>query len=98
MITTNQIEIKKYITPEIKKRMTTWEKEFISSLYNRKEHWTTKQVDVFTNIKKKYQLLERKVVEKIIYLPLGYARGASINQKITTKKMRKNRSIGIKLK
>ena len=88
----NQIEIKKYITPDIKKKMTTWEKEFITSLYNRKEPWTSKQVDVFNNIKKKYKLNERKVVEKIIYLPEGYDSSKKI-QTITTRKMRRHRGI-----
>ena len=96
MPTQNQIEIKKYITPELKKRMTGWEKEFITSLYNRKESFTPKQVEVFNNIKKKYQLTERIIVERIIYAPAGYARGAKYQQDITTRKMRKNRSTGRK--
>ena len=97
MTTNNQLEIKKYITPDIKKKMTTWEKDFITSLYNRKQPWTIKQVEIFNNIKKKYQLNERKVVEKVIYLPLGYAKGAKYQQDITTRKMRKDRSTGGKL-
>jgi hypothetical protein len=96
MPTQNQIEIKKYITPDIKKRMSKWEKEFISSLYNRKECWTLRQVEVFDNIKKKYQLNERIVIERIIYAPEGYAKGAKILQNITSRKMRKNRSTGTK--
>jgi hypothetical protein len=97
MSTTNQIEIKKYITPDIKKKMTKWEKEFITSIYYRKETWTLKQVEVFNNIKKKYQLNERVVVERIIYAPTAYAKGAKYQQDITTRKMRKNRSTGRKL-
>lgn len=96
MATTNQIEIKKYITPDIKEKMTKWEKEFITSIYYRKETWTPKQVEVFDNIKKKYQLNERVVIERIIYAPEGYAKGAKILQNITTRKMRKNRSTGTK--
>lgn len=96
MATTNQIEIKKYITPDIKKKMTKWEKEFITSIYYRKESWTPKQVEVFVNIKKKYQLNERVVIERIIYAPEGYAKGAKYQQNITTRKMRKNRSTGTK--
>ena len=87
----NQIEIKKYITPDIKKKLTTWEKEFISSLYKRELPWTDKQVEVFNNIKKKYRLSEQIVIEKIVYLPLGYAEGAKVNQDITTRQYRKNR-------
>lgn len=87
----NQIEIKKYITPDIKKKLTTWEKEFISSLYKRELSWTDKQVEVFNNIKKKYRLSEQIVIEKIVYLPLGYAEGAKLNQDITTRQYRKNR-------
>jgi hypothetical protein len=96
MPTQNQIEIKKYITPELKKRMTNWEKEFITSLYNRKEDFTPKQVDVFNNIKKKYQLTERIIIERIIYAPEGYTKGAKYHQDITTRNMRKNRSTGRK--
>lgn len=96
MVTTNQLEIKKYITPDIKKKMTKWEKEFITSIYYRKETWTLKQVEVFNNIKKKYQLNERVVVERIIYAPEGYAKGAKVYQEITSRKMRKNRSTGTK--
>ena len=96
MGTPNQIEVKKYITPDIKKRMTGWEKDFITSLYNRKESWTEKQVEVFNKIKKKYQLTERVVVEKVIYAPAGYARGAKVTQQITSKQYRKNRSTGTK--
>ena len=91
MATKNQIEIKKYITPDIKKKMTKWEKEFVSSLYNWEKTWTDKQVEVFNKIKHKYQLEERKVVEKIIYLPTGYAKGAKVQQDITTREFRKNR-------
>ena len=91
MATTNQLEIKKFITPEIKKKMTSWEKEFITSLYKREKFWTDKQIEVFDNIKKKYKLVERIVVERIIYLPTGYAEGAKINQNITTREYRKKR-------
>ena len=91
MATTNQLEIKKFITPEIKKKMTSWEKEFITSLYKREKLWTDKQIEVFDNIKKKYKLVERIVVERIIYLPTGYAEGAKINQNITTREYRKKR-------
>ena len=49
------------------------------------------------SIIKKYKLQETKVVEKIIYLPTGYAKGASISQKITSRNYRKNRNIGKKL-
>ena len=87
----NQIEIKKYITPDIKKKLTSWEKEFISSLYKRDKPWTDKQVEVFDNIKKKYKLVEKIVVERIVYLPLGYAN--SEHQMIMTRKMRKQRAI-----
>ncbi len=97
MATTNQIEIKKYITPDIKKKMNNWEKQFISSLYNFDRDWTDKQVEVFNKLKKKYQLNERVVVERIIYAPEGYAKGAKYQQDITTRKMRKNRSTGRKL-
>jgi hypothetical protein len=92
MATKNQIEVKKYITPDIKKKMTKWEKEFISSIYNFKKDWTEKQLATFNNIKRKYGLEERIVVEKIVYLPLGYAHGAKINQEITSKNFRKNRA------
>lgn len=93
MPTRNQIEIKKYITPDIRKKLNKWEKEFISSLYKRETDWSDKQVEVFDKIKKKYQLEERVVVEKIIYAPQGYAKGAKINQEITTRDMRKVRGI-----
>ena len=91
MATINQIEIKKYITPEIKKKLTNWEKEFITSLYKREKPWTDRQIEVFDNIKKKYKLLEGIVIERIVYLPTGYAEGAKINQDITTRQMRKKR-------
>lgn len=91
MATINQIEIKKYITPDIKKKLTTWEKEFITSLFKREKDWTDKQVETFNNIKRKYRLEERIVVERIIYLPTGYAQGAKINQDITTRDYRKKR-------
>jgi hypothetical protein len=91
MITKNQIEVKKFITPEIKKKLTTWEKEFISSLYKCNKDWTSKQIDCFNNIKKKYRLEEQVVVERIIYAPMGYAKGAKINQDITSRNYRKNR-------
>ena len=91
MATTNQLEIKKFITPEIKKKMTTWEKEFITSLFKREKCWTDKQIEVFDNIKNKYKLQERIVIERIIYLPTGYAQGAKINQDITTREYRKKR-------
>lgn len=90
-MTTNQVEIKKYITPEVKKKLTTWEKDFISSLFKTEKHWSDKQVEVFNKIKKKYQLTEQKVVETIVYLPLGYAKGAKVNQDITTREYRKKR-------
>ena len=93
MPTQNQIEVKKYITPDIKKQMTQWEKKFITSLYDFNKPWTPKQVEAFDKLKIKYNLYERKVVENIIYLPLGYAKGASITQKITTKLSRRNRGI-----
>jgi hypothetical protein len=99
-MTNNQIEVKKFITPEVKKKMTTWEKEFISSIYKREAPWTEKQLDVFNNIKKKYKLVERIVVEKVVYLPMGHA--APENQFIMTRKMRKQigiyRNAGAKLK
>jgi hypothetical protein len=91
MATKNQLEIKKFITPEIKKKMTTWEKEFITSLFKREKDWTDKQIEVFDNIKNKYKLQERIVIERIIYLPTGYAQGAKINQDITTREYRKKR-------
>ncbi len=96
MKTENQVEVKKYLTPEIKKRLTGWEQKFITSLYNKKTEWSEKQVEVFEKIKKKYELVERVVVEKIIYLPTGYAQGAKINQHITSRKMRKERHTGTK--
>jgi len=92
MPTKNQIEVKKFITPEIKHKLNQWEKKFISSLYNRKKEWTEKQVLVFDKIKNKYQLFEKKVVENIIYLPTGYAKGAKVTQEITSKNFRKNRA------
>jgi hypothetical protein len=97
MASTNQLEIKKYITPDIKKKMNKWEKEFITSLYNKQNIWSDKQVEVFEKIKKKYQLTERVVIETIIYAPAGYAKGAKYHQDITTRKMRKDRSTGRKL-
>jgi hypothetical protein len=90
-MTSNQIEIKKYITPNVKKKLTPWEKEFISSLYKTEKTWSDKQVEVFNKIKKKYQLSEQVVVETIVYLPLGYAKGAKVNQDITTREYRKKR-------
>jgi hypothetical protein len=93
MATSNQIEIKKFITPEIKKKLNSWEKQFISSLYNKKTNWSDKQVEVFEKIKIKYAIQEKKVVEKIIYLPTGYAKGAKVSQDITTRKQRKNRAL-----
>ena len=80
----NQIEIKKFITPDVKKQMTKWEREYISSIYKQEKPWTEKQVAVWEKIKIKYQLFERVVVEKIIYLPTGYAEGAKLNQSITS--------------
>jgi hypothetical protein len=53
MTTKNQIEVKKFITPEVEKKLTTWEKEFITSIYKRKSEWTEKQLEAFNNIKKK---------------------------------------------
>jgi hypothetical protein len=91
MATRNQIEVKKYFTPEVKKKLNSWEKEFISSLYKKETNWSDKQVEVFEKIKIKYAIQERKVVEQIIYLPMGYAKGASTYQKVTSKKYRKNR-------
>ena len=91
MTTKNQIEVKKFITPEIEKKLTTWEKEFITSIYKRKSEWTEKQLEAFNNIKKKYRLEEQIVVERIIYLPTGYPEGAKINQNITTREYRKKR-------
>jgi len=95
MQTQNQIEIKKYITPDIKNKMNVWEKKFITSLYNFDKDWTSKQVEVFNKIKIKYNLLERKVIEKVIYVPEGYAEGARINQQITSKKFRRQRGINL---
>jgi hypothetical protein len=91
MATKNQIEVKKYITPEIKKKMNKWEKEFITSLFNLEKDWSNKQIECFNSIKKKYQLSERIIIEKILYLPMGYAKGAKVNQEITTRIYRKNR-------
>jgi hypothetical protein len=91
MATTNQIEVKKYITPDIKKKMTKWEQEFITSIFNSKKDWTEKQTQVFNNIKKKYQLEERVVIERIIYAPIGYANKEF--QPIMTRKMRKQLAI-----
>ena len=96
MATKNQIEIKKFITPEIKKKFNSWEKQFISSLYNKDTDWSSKQLEKFEQIKKKYKLVERIVKEKIIYLSTGNATGYQNFQKITTRKMRKNRFIGTK--
>jgi hypothetical protein len=93
MATQNQIEVKKYFNPEVKKRLNTWEKKFISSLYNWKTDWTEKQKEIFQKIISKYNLYEKKVVEKILYLPMGNAKGASKHQEITTRKMRKNRAL-----
>jgi hypothetical protein len=90
MATKNQIEIKKFITPEIKKKFSSWEKQFISSLYNKDTNWSPKQLEKFEEIKKKYKLFERIVKEKVIYLPTGNAAGYQNFQKITTRKMRKN--------
>jgi hypothetical protein len=89
----NQIEIKKYITPPVRIRMTKWEQGFINTLYNWKGSWTDKQLEVFDNIKKKYRLEAGIVVENVLYLPMGYAAGAKINQNITSKQMRKSRGI-----
>lgn len=91
MASTNQLEIKKFITPEIKNKMTSWEKKFITSLFKREKQWSEKQLEVWNNIKKKYKLEERIVIERIIYLPTGYA--APEHQLIMSKKMRKQ--IGI---
>ena len=91
MATKNQIEVKKFITPEIKKKFNKWEKEFISSLSKCNKDWSSKQIDCFNKIKNKYQLFEKIVVEKIVYLPMGYAKGAKVNQEITTRNYRKNR-------
>ncbi len=94
--TKNQLEIKKYITPEIKKKLNQWEINFVKSLSNKKDQWSTKQVEVFNKLKLKYNIYDRKVVAGVLYLSEGYARGASTIQKITTRKMRKNRNIGNK--
>lgn len=91
MATKNQIEVKKYITPDIKKKLTIWEKEFITSLFKREKDWTSKQIETFDNIKKKYKLEERVVIERIIYAPMGYAN--TEHQSIMTRKMRKQRAI-----
>lgn len=93
MPTDNQVEVKKFITPDIKKQMTRWEKEFITSIYNSTKPWTEKQVEVFNKIKIKYNLSERIIIEKVIYLPTGYAKGASTYQNITSKLSRKVRGI-----
>ena len=91
MATKNQLEVKKYISPEIKKKMTSWEQGFITSLFKRELEWTEKQLEVWNNIKKKYKLEERTVVERIIYLPTGYA--APEHQSIMTREMRKQLGI-----
>lgn len=96
MSTPNQLEIKKYITPDIKKKLNQWEKNFLKSLFNKVDQWSTKQVEVFNNIKLKYNIYDSKVVNGVVYLSEGYAKGASTHQKITTRKMRKNRNIGSK--
>lgn len=96
MYTQNQLEIKKYITPAVKLRMNKWEQKFITSLYQQSNCWSEKQVEVFEKIKKKYQLEEVVVQEKVIYLPTGYAEGAKLNQEITSKGMRRSRGINTK--
>jgi hypothetical protein len=95
MPTQNQIEIKKYITPSIKELMNSWEKKFITSIYTSSKPWTPKQVEVFNKIKIKYNLVERKIIENVIYVPEGYAEGARINQQITSKKFRRQRGINL---
>jgi len=91
MATKNQIEVKKYITPEVKKKLNNWEKEFVNSISKSKKDWSSKQIECFNKIKRKYQLYEKIVVEKVLYLPMGYAKGAKVNQEITSRNYRKNR-------
>jgi precorrin-3B methylase len=61
----NKVKVKEYITPTIKKKFTSWEKEFITSLYNQKKDWSTRQVEVFNNIITKYKLTKKVVKNKI---------------------------------
>lgn len=91
-----RIKIKSYFDKETKSKLTNWEKEFIDSLYNSKKCWSVKQKEILDNIIKKYFIEQKVVVNKITYLPTGYAKGAVINQKITSKIYRKNRFINKK--
>lgn len=87
--------IKKYISPEIKKTLNSWEQKFISSISKSKKELSEKQEKVFNSIIEKYNLIERpieKPVErKTKILPLGFAEGAKINQDITSRNFRKQR-------
>jgi len=89
-------KIKSYFDIETKKKLNYWEKKFISSLYNTPNIWTEKQNETLDKIIKKYTVKEKPVVHTITYLPIGYAQGAVVNQKITSKNYRKNRFIGKK--
>jgi precorrin-3B methylase len=91
MITENKISVKSYFTPQTKKKLNSWEREFISSLYNCKKEWSCKQLETFNNIVKKYKLVKRNVVNVSVTLAAGIPEGYSKTQYITTPKMRKNR-------
>jgi hypothetical protein len=96
MPTKNQIEVKKYFNSTNKKKLNSWEKKFISSLYKSKKDWSEKQLEVFNKIIEKYQFKQKQVIERIIILADGYADGSS--QKFTTKRQRRLRAIGKKIK
>ena len=96
MPTKNQIEVKKYFNSTNKKKLNSWEKKFISSLYKSKKDWSEKQLEVFNKIIEKYQFKQKQVIERIIILADGYADGSS--RKFTTKRQRRLRAIGKKIK
>jgi predicted class III extradiol MEMO1 family dioxygenase len=83
----NKIKVKEYISSNDKKKMTIWEKKFISSLYNKKTEWSSKQIEVFNNIINQYKLTKKPVHNIVIVLPDEPVRyTATINCKQYTKR------------
>jgi transcription elongation factor GreA-like protein len=91
MITENKISVKSYFTSQTKKKLNSWEREFITSLYNSKKEWSSKQLETFNNIVKKYKLVKRNVVNVSVVLPSavpgGYTKRHYTNEGIMKRNM-----------
>jgi hypothetical protein len=68
-INQNKIKIKEFVTPASKKRMNSWEKQFITGLYKQKNKWSSRQEELFQEIVVKYQLSSKPVINKIQIAP-----------------------------